>query len=154
MIQFFYIYVIYSVLLQALGLPNMYRLQYRCTRDQFDYYDNVYVLSRENVEKHKWLTLPEHINTCEVPYYMAYCVSKPFTYYRRTRMIPNHYHMIPIRNKIGLVSGSYQSTNLHPFILFDILCVPSYNHSFRKRNVKRITRRKTTHRMSKARREL
>jgi hypothetical protein len=154
MIQLFYIYVIYSVLLQVLGLPN-YRLQYRCTRDQFDYYDNVYVLSRENVEKRTWTTLPEHMNTCEVPYYMAYCVSTPFTYYRRTRMIPNHYHTISIRNKIGLVSGSYQSMNRHPSILFDVLCIPTYHHSLRKRyRNSTYIHRKRYSRMSKARREL
>jgi len=123
MLQLFYMYIIYCIVLYVRGMP-LYRSHYRCSRDMFDYYERVRIFSRE---KHIWKTLPDSVNTCEVPYYKAYCISKPFNYSYRLPMKSNHYESITRRNRLGITAGSYTSNRTHPFVKFDILCIPKGN---------------------------
>jgi hypothetical protein len=126
--QMYYIYVIYFMILYVVGIP-LYRSQYRCTRDGFDYYQKIRIFPPE---KFNWSKLPDHVNTCTVPYYMSYCISKTFMYSYRLPMLPNHYHTI-VRNIHGIAQGSYKSIPTHPNVLFDLLCLPKVSSTGNKK---------------------
>jgi hypothetical protein len=149
LLRLFYIYAIYTIL-QVCGF-QMYQSRYRCTRDIFDYYDRIghylhrHYLPRHSLEKHTWSKLPDHVSTCEVPYYKAYCISTPFNYLFRLPTISNHYSSIKRITRVeitGLSPGSYTTNRTHPSVKFDILCIPNTKRTMSSINKKnrRVTR--------------
>lgn len=98
---------------------------YRCTLDEFDYYDTV-----DSAIVHRiWYPFPESIRTCSVPYYMAYCSDRPIHYSYRLPKISNHAHDILLPN----VSGSYFFQPIHTMIHLEVLCIPTHMKPLRHR---------------------